>query len=101
MKWALSNILIEGTNVSTALRADDLSSKLPLRKLRVIPARGEDTSRIPEGLQSAERRRRARVAINSDGWPGSSAPFPLLSTSLGNWTSGQSCGFTSNPFIQM
>ena len=73
----------------------------------MIPARGEVTSRIPEGLQSVERRRRTRVAINPDSWPGSSSPFPLFSTSQDNFIEGsgrrvvESCDFMSNPFIQM
>ena len=80
-----------------------VSLKLP-QFVRVIPARGAASSCIPEGLQSVERRRRTRVAINPDSWPGSSSPFPLLSNSLENFIEG--CGpgvkwLTSIPFIQM
>ena len=71
-------------------RRRPVSLKLP-QLVRVIPARGEVTSRIPEGLQSVERRRRTRVAINPDSWPGSStssSPFPLFSTSQDNLIEG-------------
>ena len=88
MHGFLSNVLAHGA--PTALRSArrrPVSLKLP-QLVRVIPARGEVTSRIPEGLQSVERRRRTRVAINPDSWPGSSSPFPLFSSSQDNLIEG-------------